>query len=384
MKKKILFVSHEASRTGAPIVLLHLLRWLKANTSLEFVILVKWPGELLSEFEAVGPTYTFQFPYPSLKGFKSKLVGNWNTYIGIPQYYSKLKKELVAHNIGLIYANGIGTGVLLNFLEFLHCKVICHIHELEIGIQANGKENLAYIKKCTSHYIAVSKAVKHNLMRNHFIEESLISLVYEFIPQREIVSDRKLLTEYHIPDKAFVVGAAGSADIRKGADLFVLLAKELIDISTKELFYFVWIGNKSASNEYIFEDIKKLGLEKQVIFTGSKSDPLPYFIDFDAFVLLSREDPYPLVCLENALLSKPILCFDNSGGMPEFVGNDCGFVVPYLDIKVMAARIRDLQANMELKVQLGENAREKAVLQHDVHVTAPQILELIHKFLPLG
>jgi glycosyltransferase involved in cell wall biosynthesis len=80
------------------------------------------------------------------------------------------------------------------------------------------------------------------------------------------------------------------------------------------------------------------------------------------------------------MLGKPILCFENSGGMPEFVENDCGYVVPYLDIKAMAARIRELQVNPELKVELGDNARKKALLQHDVNVTAPKILDIIHKF----
>ncbi|MDH6063711.1 hypothetical protein, partial [Umezakia ovalisporum] len=38
------------------------------------------------------------------------------------------------------------------------------------------------------------------------------------------------------------------------------------------------------------------------------------------------------VCLEAASLGKPILCFDKAGGEPEFVEDDCGFIVPYLDL----------------------------------------------------
>ena len=41
-----------------------------------------------------------------------------------------------------------------------------------------------------------------------------------------------------------------------------------------------------------------------------------------------EEDPYTLVCLEAAALEKPYVCFEGAGGSPEFVEEDCGFVVP--------------------------------------------------------
>jgi hypothetical protein len=48
-KRRVLFVSHQASRTGAPILLLHFLRWLRANTS-NFEIVVRLGGELSGKF----------------------------------------------------------------------------------------------------------------------------------------------------------------------------------------------------------------------------------------------------------------------------------------------------------------------------------------------
>jgi hypothetical protein len=38
------------------------------------------------------------------------------------------------------------------------------------------------------------------------------------------------------------------------------------------------------------------------------------------------------VCLEAAALGKPIICFGDAGGMPEFIEEVCELVVPYLDI----------------------------------------------------
>ena len=50
---KVLFVGHDATRTGAPFVLLHLLRWLKTNTSVDFRLLLLGGGELVPEFAEV-------------------------------------------------------------------------------------------------------------------------------------------------------------------------------------------------------------------------------------------------------------------------------------------------------------------------------------------
>ena len=58
-----------------------------------------------------------------------------------------------------------------------------------------------------------------------------------------------------------------------------------------------------------------------------------YFSIFDVFALMFREDPFPLVCLEAALLEKPNLCFARAGGASELVESDSGFVVPYLDLR---------------------------------------------------
>jgi len=80
-------------------------------------------------------------------------------------------------------------------------------------------------------------------------------------------------------------------------------------------------------------------------------------------------------------MGKPTVCFDASGGAKEFVENDCGFVVPYLDIYAMSTKIAELLCSDELRIRFGRNALEKARRRHDVEVAAPQLLEIIQQFL---
>src|ERR1700704_1052659 len=41
---RVLFIGHEATRTGAPLMLLHLLRWLRDNTDIDFDLLIRSDG----------------------------------------------------------------------------------------------------------------------------------------------------------------------------------------------------------------------------------------------------------------------------------------------------------------------------------------------------
>jgi hypothetical protein len=58
-RNKILFVGHRADRTGAPILLLHLLRWLRENTELCFELLLLKGGDLEPEFRKLDSQLSF-------------------------------------------------------------------------------------------------------------------------------------------------------------------------------------------------------------------------------------------------------------------------------------------------------------------------------------
>jgi glycosyltransferase involved in cell wall biosynthesis len=70
--------------------------------------------------------------------------------------------------------------------------------------------------------------------------------------------------------------------------------------------------------------------------------------------------------------------------MPEFVEEDCGFVVPYLDIMEMANRIVHLLDSLEYRVTMGAAARRKVMQRHDISRNAPRIMEIIERTIATG
>jgi glycosyltransferase involved in cell wall biosynthesis len=193
----------------------------------------------------------------------------------------------------------------------------------------------------------------------------------------------EFLQQLGLSEDSLLVGGAGSVHWRKGADLFIQLARVVRNRMPSAPIFFVWIGGPTEGLYFrqVSHDIAQMGLDKSVRFLGEVPDPADYIAAMDVFALTSREDPFPLVCLEAAALSKPIVCFDGAGGAKEFVEDDCGFIVPYLDIHAMAKRIGALLNMPDLRKQFGARAAEKVTERHDVEVTAPRILEIVQRFL---
>lgn len=384
----ILFISHDASRTGAPIFLSSFLRWFRRNHQTPFRVLVGGSGRgsraLYADFKSLGPMDTFE---PATIVFKVlRRLHATDTYRS--HHLSALRKKLLNANIRLIYVNTITTGEILEFLSFLDCPVICHVHELESIIRFYGEENMRQVRKHTSTYIAVSQAVKANLVANHGISEDRIQTVHGFIPLSEAGSGRvadsraAVFQELRLPaGSKLVLNSGYIPQERKGVDLFIKVAEKVTQCYPAGVVHFVWVGGQSAFVEKMRKEVEALSLNKFVHFIGSKPDVTPYYEASDVFMLTSREDPYPLVMLEAASHGKPVVCFGNSGGAPEFVENDAGFVVPGFDVDKMAARIIDLLSLPALSNRMGAIARQKVFNRHDLTVIAPTIARIIEEKL---
>ncbi|WP_435011821.1 glycosyltransferase family 4 protein (plasmid) [Tundrisphaera lichenicola] len=381
-------MGHDASRTGAPMILLHLIRWLKANTDASFSILLGDGGPLEAAFRELGPTWILPrelWPNggnPELLD-RVPLVRRWRSQAR----YARLRQAVGIPRPDVIYVNTVATRPTLEFLEFLDAPVVTHVHELDATIRLHiGMENFEYIKRRSARFIAVSDAVRSNLLDNYAIDAGRVELVHEFIdtgarpskPREE--RRRALCEELGIDSRARLVGGVGTLNWRKGPDLFLQVARRVCGDQAGKSVHFLWLGGDLERDPLIQElrtDLQKAGLQGRVHLLGSRPDPINYIDLFDVFILPSREDPYPLVVLEAAAMGKPIVCFEAAGGAPEFVGDDAGFVVPYLDTETMALRVLELLGSESRLSSLGMAARDKVRRQHDVEHASRQIHELI-------
>src|SRR6185295_9917785 len=175
--KKVLFIGHDGSRTGAPIVLLHLLRWLKSNTDISFEIVLRGDGELRTEYEALAPVWILNEKLKT-PGVMAARIGR---RIGLESATGLLAKQLAHRRVDLIYSNTVENWSLVRDLAPLQCPIITHVHELEYWIRYKTRvENFRHTQSLTSYFVAASQAVKRNLVETHQIPESKIGVVHEF------------------------------------------------------------------------------------------------------------------------------------------------------------------------------------------------------------
>jgi glycosyltransferase involved in cell wall biosynthesis len=278
-------------------------------------------------------------------------------------------------------------GVVLEALATFDVPVVTHVHELSYWISRCGAENLQRVLAHTTAFIAVSQAVRENLVRHHGIPQEKIQVIYEHIrelpPIPTPVERAQARDVLGIPAGAWVVGACGAEHWRKGRDLIPQLLLALRRQQREHDIHFLWVGRSGTPDEEtaLQYDLKKAGVAAFFHTCGEVADPFKFYPAIDVFALLSREDPYPLACLEVAATETPVVCFDNAGGMPEFVRPDCGFVAPYLDIETMAQDIIRLKNDPELARACGRHARAKVARENLLNTTGPQLRSLIERLV---
>lgn len=382
----VLFASHEATRTGAPMQLLHFLRWYKKNGNRPFSILLGHDGELTPDFEDLADTWALNRGHWHRHSLRARFLfaaalGDWAR-----RAESRNIQRFAARSFpALVYANSIVSARIVEALA-PRVPILTHVHELEFMFRITQSPALTHLLARTNQFVACSNAVRENLIREHAVAEARVETVHESIPVAQVRPNRgreQIFQELNIPDDAHLVAGSGTLTWRKGPDLFVQLAREVC--RERPDVHFAWIGGAGSLDVAQFEhDVRLLGLDGKIRLTGAVPRPADYFAAADAFVLTSREDPYPLVCLEAAALAKPILCFAGSGGMPEFVEKDCGFVVPYLDTMTMAKRVIYLLDSPDCRATMGAAARHKVAQLHDISVAAPRVMEIIERTIAGG
>jgi glycosyltransferase involved in cell wall biosynthesis len=370
--KTILFISHDATRTGAPILLLNLQKALKGSYNREF--LLKNGGELESAFINQAPTIT---PYRSPETIYKKI--NY-----------KLNSDKLNYNLSLVdwakydlvISNTITNGDILPFIRNNYKgKIVSYIHELEMATNFFTSDgDLKSLVKCSDAYLAPSIAVKEHLINNLLVDENKISLLSYYIEPSGYIKSVNIKS-----NRDFIVGGIGTADWRKSPDLFIIIAKTVMSQRPDANIKFHWTGgnNHSVEKDRLLYDIKKSGLNNVVTLFDSTSNLSVFYASISVFLLSSREDPYPLVVLQAADQEIPTICFKGAGGSPDFVEESGGgVVIPYLDVEAAAQAILKYYDDLESLTTDGKSAKKMLSETHqNIEFFNNQFSTFVHRIL---
>lgn len=324
-KRRLLFVSHEMTLSGAPIQLAYLVQWL-AQHGWEVVVVTPEPGPLESKLEGVEVIY------------ESQLL--------IDPAYGALRR--LAPGFDAVVANTIATWEAVQACHFERVPVIWYIHETRVGLQ------LMRLIHLIEPSLGLADTIVTPTQTTARIYSAFTPKDIEVIPYGipEVPSaDGK-------PDQRLRISVIGTFESRKGQDVLI----EAIHQLTREqragaLFRFAGrnlevpfydaLRERAASLENV-EFLNALGHEEAMRVLAQS----------DALVLPSRDETMPIVLLEAMSLAKPIVCAD-VGGIREWIHDgENGLVVPPEDPAALAMALVRLVTDQELRAKLAAGGRE--------------------------
>ena len=354
-----MFVSHEASRTGAPRIGVDLLEAL-GGLPVERVTVLRWPGPLGDELARASDHFRME-PLRRLRVVLRRFRASRPLAIRLEERVAA--RVLRRVDPDLVYLNTVISACYARPALEQGRQVLLHVHELEpLASRTLARYQLGGLY-ARMRLVACSESVRENLARITGVPPDRIEMLPSLVNAERV----RRLAEEGAQARPYVgsspqetrsvrVGACGTADRRKGFDLWLAAAAKVGRSCPEIPARFTWIGRHG--DPFAETSLRAAGeIAARVELTGEVSNPDPLLGSLDLLVLASREDPFPLVVLEAMCLGVPVVAF-RVGGVPDQLG-DAGVLVPPEDTAALAREIVALLRDPARRQELGARGRER-------------------------
>jgi glycosyltransferase involved in cell wall biosynthesis len=377
-RPNVLIVSHQASRTGAPILSLNIARHLRATHNV--IALVFADYGLLAEFRKqsdvlIGPLVEARNP----------------VIVGLV-----LSKLFSTTRLSFAIVNSIESRAVLPWLGRAFIPSICLVHEFASYTRpVSGISEAAFwasevVFSATIVRESAEEACSALGDRPAVILPQGRSLVpkperTELENSREAQRIREVLRPASLPENTVVILGAGSVCLRKGVDLFIACAAKVAALRPRTPYRFVWVGHgfdavkDTGYSVYLQDQLRRSSLEAIVVFAGELENMDVAYEVADVLLLSSRLDPLPNVTIDAAYYRRPIVCFDRATGIAEFLteaGLAQACVAPYLDIDEAARRLVACIESEDLRERAGQALESMASTRFNMEPYVERLVQL--------
>jgi glycosyltransferase involved in cell wall biosynthesis len=299
-KVALLMVGHDAHPHGAQMNMLNLARHYRQVCGIDVHVLLLGPGALLPEFQKTANV--------SLTNDKAMIAGLLDRYVALGIRTAIVNSAASTRLVPALAAHGIAVTLL--------------IHEMPNLLAEYNLQMQAKLGALAARRVVFSAAYP----KQRFCEALQIELDNATIlPQgnykkiRYSASARaEVRRAFGVPDTAFVVLGVGFADLRKGFDLFLQIARYFL--SAHDDVYFLWVGEiQPLLRAHLGNELAAATATGRFLRISFNDDVGKYYSASDVYALTSREDPYPTVAMEAIACGVPVVAFDKSGGVPEML-----------------------------------------------------------------
>lgn len=286
--KSVLLLSHELSRTGAPVALHYMAKQLKED-GVFVAVLSPSRGPMIEEI--------IQDDIPVI--VDETISGNteWLKW---------------ASNFDLIVVCTVVPYHNIEQLSGTNLPVLWWIHDAEMSFQLGANALLPQTVPSNIHVYGGGAYCCEvvNKYRQSYHIENLLYCVPDYA--EEISKQYKYVIDN--PEKKVIISSIASIDKRKGQDILAkainMLCQEDI---RKALFLFVGRNNDSEVYDKVLELKEKYPENVMLIEEVSRRDLADVYRQSNVVLCTSRDDPMPVIMTESLMLGVPVICSDKAG-----------------------------------------------------------------------
>lgn len=358
-RDKIVIVTHDLSKTGAPLLAYNIAEHFKTR-GWDVVVLAGRveKGFLEKKYQAIN------VPVIELSATRYINVKEKGGIENVEQqnFLNSLARSLMDQNYKTVIANTIVSGNYVEVMKEYGMKVISLIHEMKTSIEIYGfVEAGGKIANNADYIVFPNRYVKEDF------EEIFDKIRGKCLikPQGVYLQEKKRASiiatkEIGISLDSKIIMSSGSCELRKGVDLFVEAA--ILYLNQNADTQFIWTGD--FHNEelkcWLLYQIKKSGYEENIHFIPFIQDEEIYgtLLDqADVFWGMSREDPFPSTILEAMDNKIPVVGFAGTGGIQVMLSEERGILAEQFDIEQVVVQTKKLMGDMKLRQELTKNAK---------------------------
>jgi len=353
--KKLLFISHELSLTGAPLILADLAKYLK-NQGYGITIISPIPGPLRGQFEQIG----------------AEVIIN-------PLILRDVREVLrYLTNCDLVLANTILSWRGIYSAKAWSKPCVWWVHESQFGLDYSDQ----YPQVSGAFKAADAIVFPSQETADIYASQTIncpVEILHNGLDTHKLDS-QEAMDSIELDQKKISVVNVASYEPRKGQDILINSLDHLPKNVKVDCYL---IGRRLDwwfSQQISFKARRRKNLH--ILGELAHEKVLAYLQAADIFVLPSRDEVLPMSLLEAMYYSKPIIAA-RVGGIPEIISHgDNGLILDDEDDQKLAAFISQLYKDPDYGKQLGEKGHEKLVRDLSIEAFGEKWVGIISQLTP--
>lgn len=330
IKKKICFVSHDLTKTGAPKILLDVIKHF--TTIYDCYLIARNKGKLEDEvIKVLGKDKVFVLMKDDVTSF------------GIPNFLLCIEETQKIFNLirpDVCYINSLASSFAIFSSYASGIPNIFHGHEalMEIINLHKTNQSICYdLGEMIDYCICTDNKLKHYLENLYKVEHPEVLYNFTNLRYQEDINKLDFLDTNHTQYQK-IIGMAGTICYRKGFDIFIEVAKRCPQ------FQFIWAGVGNYN--------KVLIPQNMLVKSFCSEEMIRFYRSIDIFVLTSRSDACPLVLVEALYNKCPVMLFERNVQVYDVI-RECGGKVinEFVNVKSIITEInQDMEFNINFKL----------------------------------